>query len=91
MLRMIAEADYFGNRVQVLKFIEVFNEGETQRIKSPRHLKKQGFLSPVLQPMESPERYEGSINSLEDEVGEGSGKEILFRKKFLMNKSWVSK
>jgi len=68
-LKMVTDTDYFGNRVQVLRFIELDQEGETQRIKSPKHIKQREILAPT----ERDQSEESASDSLEvDEIGEGS-------------------
>jgi len=75
---MILEADYFGNRVQVLKFTEIVHEGETQRVKSPKILKRHemspqhaGHLAEA-SPRADKNNRSGDSEDDADGIGEGS-------------------
>jgi len=75
LVKMVSEADYYGNRVQVLRFTEVYEE--SQRVHSPRIIKKHGGLSPGTRrnqiEAQSQDDDEQSTNSLENDIaGEGS-------------------
>jgi hypothetical protein len=75
-LRIVLEADYFGNRVQVLKFTEVIQEGQTQRVKSPKILKRHEMFPQHANRLEdaSPKDHRSAAGSEEDvdDIGEGS-------------------
>jgi len=86
MIRMIAESDYFGSRVQVFRFTEVDYESETQRIESPRLIKKSDLFSsnPAkdIQSEESSEEiYEGSVETGNEELKIMKDIRILFSNK----------
>ncbi len=72
-LKMIQEADYFGNRVQVFKFTEIIQEGETQRVKSPKILKRHEMLPNKLEDASPKTDKHNRSNDSEDEDGVGEG------------------
>jgi len=73
-LKIVTDTDYFGNRVQVLRFIELDQEGETQRIKSPKLIKQREVLTQNDQNRSENDGDEQSgEDSLGDGIGEGSG------------------
>jgi len=74
-LKMIAEADYFGNRVQILRFTELNQEGETQKIKSPKIIKrKEVNTATANQDQEVDDVEKSDVDSADDEIGDGSSK-----------------
>ncbi|RZK24531.1 MAG: PAS domain S-box protein [Flavobacterium sp.] len=78
IVTMIAETDYFGNRVQVLKFIKVTDESETQRVKSPKMIKKHNLLAfdnkAEVRTKDGQSGYSIDVEEEADGIGEGSGK-----------------
>ncbi|RZK09662.1 MAG: PAS domain S-box protein, partial [Flavobacterium sp.] len=79
-VKMVSEADYFGNRVQVLRFQEVYKEGK--RVKIVKVMEKQDLLSPTnkLKAQDSETKEEQSKENFEekeDEVGEHSRKSFI--------------